>query len=82
LAGHGGVERLGRGRADRGVQARDDVEQFLLAGEIGQRAVGQILVDELEVGRNAADGRQFAAEGDGIALQCGLSHLLGLQVCG
>jgi hypothetical protein len=69
VADRGVVEFLGRGRAHRGVEARHDVEDLLLAGEISQRDVGQILVDQLEVGRGVADLGEVACDVDGVACQ-------------
>ncbi|MNZ61377.1 hypothetical protein D3C78_794700 [compost metagenome] len=70
------VEGAHRGGAGRGVDAREDVQHFALAGEVGQGVVGQIAADQAEGRSLAANQRQVAVDAHRVALQGHLAHCL------
>jgi hypothetical protein len=68
------VEFPGRGRADVGVQARDDAEDLLLSGEVPEPHVVQLGTDQAEIRGLAALGRQVSGDVDRAPLQSHFGH--------
>src|SRR5581483_5719110 len=68
------VELLRAQRTRRRVEARDDVQQFLLALEVREPDLFQVAAHELKVGRLCANRGQLAVGVDRISTKFYLRH--------
>ena len=68
------VEFARRQGAGRRIDTRENIQELLLALEIGERHILQVGVREPEVGGAAADGRQIAAGMNWITAMGDISH--------